>query len=429
MRLICSPGGTAAGKHGALQVSLYSLRRSKPGFATIGADLLRAGHWPGRGPAGVARDFATLALAVLAGDTFVRRIDADDGWARDIQLQVELADPGPWMPAISEIERILRFLTGDSWHLEIKGGATPHFIVSPQDAPPSADAVALFSGGLDSSAALALSQASGGRAHALVSYAYPRDGTVQAFVREKLGFTGHHLSVNLDPVHEGQNETSMRARSFGFFALGCLAASTLQGWRPDVQIPLVVPENGLIAINPPLTPRRIGALSTRTTHPFFLEGLQQVFNFVGMGVKIHNPFASLTKGEVLTLARSAGMTSGLASSTVSCGKWKRSRQQCGRCVPCIIRRASFHAADLPDGTQYRDSVLAAVLNNANRRDDLYSMVLACRKAALMPPRAFTAWVAQAGPLPSNHAERRATLDVVRRGIAEVTAYLQHEGCL
>jgi hypothetical protein len=426
VRLTCSPGGTTTG---ALQVALYSARRSRPGFATIGADLLRAGHWPGRGPALVARDFATLTLAVLAGDTFVRRVEADDGWTRDIHLQVELADPCPWLPVVNEIERLLRFLTGDSWQVALRGGSTPNFITNPREAVPSADAVALFSGGLDSSAALALRQASGGRPPALVSYAYPRDGSVQASVRSGLGFSGHQLSVNLDPVHVGQNETSMRARSLGFFALGCLVASTLQGWQPTAQIPLLVPENGLIAINPPLTPRRIGALSTRTTHPFFLQSLQRVLDSVGMGVQIQNPFAALTKGEVLTQARNVGMSAALAGSTVSCGKWKRSRQQCGRCLPCIIRRASFHAAGMVDTTQYRDPVLAAVLPNEARRDDLYSMVSACRRASAMPPLAFASWVAQAGPLPTMRAERQASLGVVQRGLAEVAAYLRHEGCL
>ena len=33
---------------------------------------------------------------------------------------------------------------------------------------------------------------------------------------------------------------------------------------------LAVPENGLIALNVPLDPLRLGALSTRTTHPFYI---------------------------------------------------------------------------------------------------------------------------------------------------------------
>jgi len=64
--------------------------------------------------------------------------------------------------------------------------------------------------------------------------------------------------------------------------MGALVAATLaQNNGKNRQVRLNIPENGLIAINPPLTNRRIGALSTRTT--IILSGmLQQVFAVVGL---------------------------------------------------------------------------------------------------------------------------------------------------
>lgn len=428
MKLNCAPHLRTVGA-ADLNVSLYSPRRSVPRCATIGAALVREEHWPGRLPSITAVDFATLALAVLAGDTFVRRSETDDGWMRDIELEVALVSPATWEPVRSDLERVLGFLTGDRWRLRLGSGPSPAYAVDSRRSAPSASAVALFSGGLDSTAALLHRATAGGHPAALVSYSYPRDGAIQERICAAVGFRGYRVPFNLDPVHVGLNETTMRGRSLGFLALACLVASTLPGWNPNGSVCLHVPENGLIAINPPLTPRRIGALSTRTTHPSFLNGVQRIFNVVGMGVQIVNPYASMTKGELLTLALQSGLTPAVAAQTVSCGKWKRRRVQCGRCVPCIIRRAAFHAAGIQDTTRYQHTTLARVLQDPLQRDDLLSMAMACSRVSAFNDREFRAWVSCAGRMPSLPQERSAILSVVRRGLEEVKEYLAHEGCI
>ena len=60
-------------------------------------------------------------------------------------------------------------------------------------------------------------------------------------------------------------ETTTRGRSFIFLALAALAADAIEG-----RTPIYVPENGLISLNVPLDPLRLGAWSTRTTHPFYM---------------------------------------------------------------------------------------------------------------------------------------------------------------
>ena len=42
------------------------------------------------------------------------------------------------------------------------------------------------------------------------------------------------------------------------------------------KIDILVPENGVISINVPLTVRRVGTLSTRTTHPYFIQEIQKL---------------------------------------------------------------------------------------------------------------------------------------------------------
>jgi hypothetical protein len=63
-----------------------------------------------------------------------------------------------------------------------------------------------------------------------------------------------------------RDETSTRTRSFLFLAFG-LAIASIEGSS------LWIPENGFASLNLPLTADQRGSLSTRTTHPLFLEQL------------------------------------------------------------------------------------------------------------------------------------------------------------
>ena len=169
----------------------------------------------------------------------------------------------------------------------------------------------------------------------------------------------------------------MRTRSFNFIAFGALIATALSKNHYNNQtVNLYIPENGLISINPPLTARRIGSLSTRTTHPFFLGKLNELFINIGLPVKLLNPYQFKTKGEMIVDCQNQALLKKVAVDTVSCGKWKRSGIQCGRCVPCLIRRASFNAATYNDNTPYQFPVLNHVIKNPNNRDDLMSMIVA-----------------------------------------------------
>lgn len=96
--------------------------------------------------------------------------------------------------------------------------------------------------------------------------------------------------------------------------------------------------------------------------------------------------------------------------------------QCGKCVPCLIRRASFHAARMVDRTEYSlaGQNLSLLMGMNGAKDDLLAMILAARR---MPSTNIASWVAASGPLPKDRAQRDALLSVAGRGMAEVSAYL------
>jgi hypothetical protein len=142
----------------------------------------------------------------------------------------------------------------------------------------------------------------------------------------------------------------MRSRSLLFVALGIAAADYLGAGTP-----LLIPENGTIALNVPLTPSRRGSCSTRTAHPFYLDRLQEWISGVGLNHAIVNPLIGKTKGEAVLECRNGALLNEVFRKSVSCAKtghvvtWiNRSANGCGRCMPCIYRRAALHVAGLDD---------------------------------------------------------------------------------
>lgn len=376
-----------------------------------------------------AFDFLSLSLAVTAADTFVSRDDAADGWARDIQLVVALNSPAVWQPVLPLLTSALNFLSGDVWTLTVIGGGAEPPAFRPrvwrQIDPTSCDSACLFSGGLDSAIG-AIDLRGEKRNPILVSHAYTHDASRQEEVLAKVGKGVVRFGAQANPkgwLGHG-NDVQMRTRSFNFLAMGVLMAAGLL--RPGVpRSTLFVPENGLIAVNPPLTPRRIGALSTRTTHPYYLDLVQQVLDTVGLPVDLVNSYAHLTKGEMMMQCRDQKILAAIADRTVSCGKWKRKGEQCGRCVPCLIRRAAFHGAGWEDKTQYQEKGqdLAQFFATGKDPDDLMAMILASRKMDTMD---VDRWVALTGPMPLAAKDRLARVDAVRRGMIEVRAFLQSQ---
>ncbi|QCO00600.1 hypothetical protein D3093_35395 (plasmid) [Azospirillum argentinense] len=372
-------------------------------------------------------------MAVTAADTFADRGEAPDGWSRDLRLQIPLANPAPWVPLRTLLEEALRFLSGDQWTFEFLRGGPQRPALQRRGNRirlRGHDGACLFSGGLDSAVGV-LDLLAAGRRPVLVSHSYRCDAERQERVWAQLPERVSRFAANANPQSKLgiANDVQMRTRSFNFIAYGVLVAATLAQHRMAVApVDLFVPENGLIALNPPLTTRRIGALSTRTTHPHFLKLMQRLLDLLEIPVRISNPYALRTKGEMIRGCADHSTLAQVAHDTVSCGKWKRPRKQCGKCVPCLIRRASFHASGMADRTPY-DPVsqnLAAVLPMGEAADDLMAMVLAARQ---LPTANIARWVPLSGPLPMDRAERDALLDVARRGMAEVRAYLTSIGLI
>lgn len=103
-------------------------------------------------------------------------------------------------------------------------------------------------------------------------------------------------------VNGVEPDKKTRGRSFLFFAAGAFAVSGF-----DKRFVLYVPKNGLIALNVPLDPLRLGSFSTRTTHPFYIAKWNEVLKMVGINGHRGCSFM-ICLHEILAPSRSASVS-------------------------------------------------------------------------------------------------------------------------
>ncbi|WP_301099851.1 Qat anti-phage system QueC-like protein QatC [Otariodibacter sp.] len=319
--------------------SVYSNpRRDNVGYfgSTLIRDIQRAGLRPSEN----IWDFNTIALSVAAADNSLTRKNSADGWTRQIDLTIHLCNPHIWEPIKQHLEKTLRFLTGDFWYLTFKGdGVTPPRAKKLKQF--DSNCVSLLSGGIDSLVG-AIDIVADNHKPIFVSQVVRGDADIQRDYAKKIRPESPHFQWNHN-IHppKGESEGSTRGRSIIFFAFAALASSAIEQ-KFNLSTNIYVPENGFISLNIPLNSGRMGSFSTKTTHPIYLQGIQNIWNKVGINLNIVMPYQFKTKGEVLTECKNQQLLEKLVFQSVSCGKYRVYKMQhCGRCVPCLVRRAAF----------------------------------------------------------------------------------------
>jgi hypothetical protein len=423
MRVVCcppDPNATAeSSESDSLHVVLYA-RQNVSERGSAGAAIVEELRRHKLAPCPRAWDFLSIALAVTAADLAGHRDKSSDGWTREFDLSIPVSDPEFWATQTPTLEALLRFLTTDRWRVSFVPGATypkpPASIYSPEH-----DSVVLLSGGLDSFTG-ALNLVAAGHNPFAVSQSVRGDAEKQRRLSAIVGTTGH-LQLNHNTlVPNPENPPTQRARSVGFFAYGVMAATTLRTYADGGTIPLFVCENGFISLNPPLTGSRLGSLSTRTCHPVVLTLLQRIMDAAGLRVRFENPYARNTKGEMLVGSSRQEELREHAHETTSCGRFKRfGYRHCGRCVPCLIRRAAFHAWNVPDQTTYVHPDLSIDDLEHARSDDVRATAMAVAEVSSL---GLDEWLSVALSSPFLNGNATHLRDVISRGLTELDRFLQ-----
>lgn len=399
-------------------------------------------HALGLHPSERTIDLALLAAALTAADTRISRLtESQNAWTREIDLCLAVAEPKLWEGLAPPIVTTLNFLTGDRWGVRFR--ARPKGLAALAPAPTklqtaTADSVCLFSGGLDSFIG-AIDLLADGKAPMLVSHywdgitsthqTYCADVMAKRFPKQRF----HHLRARVgfpnDLVDGSAGENTLRGRSFLFFALAAMAADALG-------VGLIhVPENGFISLNVPLDPTRLGALSTRTTHPFYMARFNEILASLGLSTRLENGYRFQTKGRMAKDCADGALLKKEARHTMSCSspakaRWAKAEdarqpKHCGHCVPCLIRRAAMLEGLGTDDTLYQIPDLRARVLDSTKAEGAHvrGFQIALSRLANKPARTKLD-LHRPGPLTDHPGDVAAYEKVYVDGLQEVGRLLE-----
>ena len=324
-------------------------------------------------------DLLDVALSVYAADRQSRRSSDGTGTGnRRIVVRMSVREPAFWRrpETAARLHNYLYWLGEDDWDFEfvrrqseLNVAESRQYLFNSPPNPPTS--VSLFSGGLDSLAGLvAHNQSEPAGSHVLVSgysnsrLAGQQRKQVDSIKEKSTSFAIppaeiHHLALpyGLCHVTACKEEGTQRTRAFVFLAFGTIAALKA---RTNT---LWVYENGVGAMNLPLSAMQLGVDNYRGVHPRSLMKAQDLFEHVlGDRVEIRNPYLFHTKAEMCRSLPSSGLL-GLVRESVSCDSYPihlLNRPQCGRCTSCILRRQALYCGGLSEydtSNEYQYDVL------------------------------------------------------------------------
>ena len=317
----------------------------------------------GKSPS-VAFSLLYLSAIVYAIDRSVdRHIHSVDGWSREFDVELKLPEFEVFQPLEKSINDMLSFLTGDYWDCHFTGTAQVRYgRYNTTDYFDGITQVNLFSGGMDSliGAIDYMTDNPNGKLFLASHYdsnisARPEQDRLKDLFAKK--FAKRFCSMPAVKVAPGLSlENSCRSRSLMFISIALIVASYSN-------CDIIVPENGSVSLNYPLSASRRSSCSTRTTHPVFLKQLSRIIATLGFTSKIENPYVKLTKGEMVQHCSDKDYLLQVVAESNSCGKKSkkqffndnRAATHCGHCMPCMYRRAAMIGED--DPTTYGNKLI------------------------------------------------------------------------
>lgn len=429
---------TAVTSHEGAEIKLLSDGKALSDLYFDFSTLLRTVPQPSE----TALDFLLVAATVYSIDKLVSRSEATDGWQRSFEVAIPVRNAVRWTASSTIADDCLSFLSGDRWKLSFVERSTP--IVRRRRKkrrsrklmrPVSGSQACLFSGGLDSLiGAIDCLEQTNGEALCLVGHHDPNIGGAQKDQQQILEvlqrlYPDRCRQILVGIGHSGKSaEITMRSRSILFVALGIVVAAHLGD-----RTPLLIPENGTIALNVPLTPSRRGSCSTRTAHPHYLALLRNWLDGIGLHHPLQNPLLDKTKGEAVRLCLNQAALAQTTLLSASCAKrghtssWvRRTAGSCGRCMPCIYRRAALNTIGL-DTEVYGNDICVGEVDVCNPDSDAGDDLRACLSFLRRnhSVEAIAKLLMANGPLPPIAAISHAS--TVARAMDEIRQLLRDNG--
>jgi 7-cyano-7-deazaguanine synthase in queuosine biosynthesis len=355
-------------------------------------------------------------------------------WSRYFKVYLAVADLEKWNDAKSDVEHFLSFLSGDKWELYLRKRGNIYSNYKREKN--QIEKICLLSGGLDSFIGAVDLLENHPKNIAFVSHHKMGNSGEESTQKKTIellkaeypdcNIKSNYFFVQAKTKKILTGEQSQRARSIIFIALGLAVANSYSN-----EIPIIIPENGLISLNIPLTKTRFGSHSTKTTHPFFIDQINKLFSHLGINNKLINPYRFCTKGEMILKSNNIDFIKDHASDTISCSKaglyiqrFHKKEKHCGHCTPCIIRRAAMEKAQIDN---FQDNYVRDVLsdnfipNQTSSRDIIAFRIALERLSKTKRPLIFE--LLKSGSIPSDATELAEYVDLYKRGMKEVSDFL------
>ncbi len=315
----------------------------------------------------VILDFFTFSASVYGIDRFVdRKHNSVDGWSRVLNVSFPVHNLSKWNDCKLDINKMLSFLTGDYWNISFRKETVsiPKADID-KEFTESFKQINLLSGGLDSLiGAIDFLKSSPKEKVLFVSHYDPqmhgpkgdqRDLILELEKMYPKQFTYvPSLRISLEKTNLNR-ESTFRSRSLLFIGIALMLSESTKTKR------IIIPENGTVSLNFPLSTSRRSSCSTRTTHPLVLEYVNSIWKVLSISTDIQNPYEFQTKGEVVNACKDQANLSKLVIMSNSCGKrghrahWQKpTATHCGVCMPCVYRQASL--VKIGDKTSYGNTI-------------------------------------------------------------------------
>lgn len=342
----------------------------------------------------IYEDLIVIALSVFALDKRFARRKAYDAWTREFNIDIPVLCYEKWNAVKEKMERMLSFLSGDIWKVEFSATRDRiNYMLLPRPIAKPYSQVSLFSGGLDSFCGAIKMLEDGDTPFFVGNEEYPKlEGRQQELIAKlrkcyssnNFGlqtFTAKALAARLNNSDYSESENTSRTRSLLFLAAGLCFAGLM-----SENMPVLIPENGFIGLNLPLTPSRMGSCSTRTTHPWFLRELNATLQAVGIRNPVANPYKFMSKTDVVRSAENTKAFKDCYERTISCShpanpRWSGNEypKNCGYCYPCLIRRSSLSHLGVPISDyvyDINDPTDIGKIRGTEKQNDLFAMLTA-----------------------------------------------------
>jgi 7-cyano-7-deazaguanine synthase len=224
---------------------------------------------------------------------------------------------------------------------------------------PTANAVILLSGGLDSATILALARSRGFSCHCLsLDYGQRHRVELEAAVRvaASLG-AADQRTVQLDLTGFGGSALTDAAIAVPTGGVGTGIPVTYVPARNTIMLSLALAlAEVLDAADIFVGVNAVDYSGYPDCRPEYIRAFEAMANLAtkaaveGRRLTLHAPLIELSKAEIIRLGDSLGVDYSL---TISCYQADSRGRACGSCDSCRLRRAGFEAAGIIDPTPYR----------------------------------------------------------------------------